>query len=202
MEFNETELKELIEKTQNGIINAEEKIFTLLLSELTQYAIYCTQYYQVSGLDQDDFMYAFFFATRRAIMRYSPEGGPFINYLRAILMQEGRRVAFAASNSKTHMQHVHCIRYDSLPSFQQDIVFNSLEAEQSDIATANDIDSVTEFIDNNFPDIERKLFYGWLSGVSFADLARRSNLSSRQVSTRVYRILETVREKFVKTKVE
>lgn len=200
MNFNEKELMELIEKTQNGLIDAEEKIFSLLLSELTQYSQYCAQYYQVSGLDQDDFMFAFFSATRRAIMRYSPKGGPFVNYLRAILMQEGRRVAFAASNSKTHMQHVHCVRYDSLPSFQQDIVFNSIEAEQKDITSINDIDTITEYIDSNFSENERKLFYGWLSGVSFADLARRNNLSSRQVSSRVYKILETVREKFLKTK--
>lgn len=174
-----------------------ENLYALIYPEMSEYAKVCANKYKNYNLDQEDFLYCFYSATERAIKSFVYEKGNFLNYWRRILKSEAIRYVMNINNSLAYKNESKIVRYDLLEPWRQDVVFNSSIQPEKDFSIVKDADMVFNYVKEKYTEEECEMFLCWLSGDTFKEIAIKFNRQCKQVSSKIYAMLATVRRRFI-----
>lgn len=177
--------------------NEIDNLYKTIYPEMCDYAKICANKYKNLNLDQEDFLYCFYSATDRAIKSFAYEKGSFMNYWRRVLKSEAVRYVMSVYNSLTFKNESKIVRYDLLKPWKQDVVFNSSIQPESDISLVKDADIIINYVKSKYSMEDCEMFIRWLSGETFKEIATKYNRQCKQVSSKIYAMLATVKRRFI-----
>lgn len=120
-----------------------------------------------------------------------------MNYWRRVLKSEAMRYVMSVYNSLTFKNESKIVRYDLLKPWKQDVVFNSSIQPESDISLVKDADIIINYVKSKYSMEDCEMFIRWLSGETFKEIATKYNRQCKQVSSKIYAMLATVKRRFI-----
>lgn len=198
--FDNKTLLEVIEKVRSGDQEAKEEFYSRMNVEINEMAYSLYKKFHNYDNDESKYFEIVFVATEKALKAFDPSKGTFLHYWRKVITNEKKHFyRFFTSCSQINGKNIIHEGMDGDPEFFdfvcRDEGGDTMEDSMEEKGMKREIyEKIIDFCRKKFSSDDVSIVEMWSQGETLKGIADILNLTSRKVTTRLYRIIKVVRD--------